>query len=337
MKDYRLPENRQEYFANLYFMNLENKVMPGLVYLYLPELAKRLRWDNEQKLWFAALNSFTQNPITTLRIFQQLPVCPPAGAELSRFSGWFDENWETLQFDTDRVKNKRNTILGIKSYANLAAQHGGLVSLFSNKTYKQLWELKSQIYSLGRLSTFSGLEYIYIMGFGADCDNLMFEDKSGSKSHRNGMFLFMGRDDLVWDKRLDNGQDGNYENFSKMCSYLDGVAADRIARYRAARPDLPNIGNFTLESNLCTFKNHFFARRYPGVYADMAMERIDWYDSRGLSEFTKVFKEIREDGLPEWLRIECQTKPIPRSERAAIFADTGFPYRGSFFLDNNEV
>ena len=56
MKDYRLPENRHEYFTALYKMNLERGVMPGLVYLYLPELARRYSWNAEQKLWFAFLN-----------------------------------------------------------------------------------------------------------------------------------------------------------------------------------------------------------------------------------------------------------------------------------------
>lgn len=335
MKDYRLPENRQEYFANLYFMNLENKVMPGLVYLYLPELAKRLGWDNEQKLWFAFLNGMTQNPVTSMYLMSKLPQVPPAGAGLSVFSEWFNENWDNLHFDTDRRYQKKETVDAIKSYANLVSEYGSQESMLTNKPYKQLWEIVRNNYrSFGRLSSFSYLEYVYLLGFGADCDNLVFEDKSGSKSHRNGMFLFMGRDDLVWDKRLDNGQDGNYENFSKMCYYLDGVAADRIARYRAARPDLPNIGNFTLESNLCTFKNHFFARRYPGVYADMAQERIEAYEAKGLFEYSDVFRKIREDHLPEWLRCECSDDKRSLKQKASLFVDTGFPYRGEHFLEN---
>ena len=72
MIDYRLPEKREEYFFALYKMNLEHGVMPGLVYLYMPALAKANGWDAEQKLWFAFLNGLTQNPITSLRIFKRL-------------------------------------------------------------------------------------------------------------------------------------------------------------------------------------------------------------------------------------------------------------------------
>ena len=77
-KDYRLRENRTEYFDALYNVNLKYGVMPGLVYLYLPELAKRYNWDAEDKLWFAFLNGMTQNPITSLRLMYELPEVPPS-------------------------------------------------------------------------------------------------------------------------------------------------------------------------------------------------------------------------------------------------------------------
>ena len=48
--DYRLRENRTKYFDALYTLNLNYGVMPGLVYLYMPELAKRYNWDTEQRL-----------------------------------------------------------------------------------------------------------------------------------------------------------------------------------------------------------------------------------------------------------------------------------------------
>ena len=89
-KDYRLPENRKEYFTALYKMNLEHGVMPGLVYLYMPELARRYGWDAEQKLWFAFLNGLTQNPITSLRLLTRLPMVPPASAQLTHFNDWFN-------------------------------------------------------------------------------------------------------------------------------------------------------------------------------------------------------------------------------------------------------
>jgi hypothetical protein len=332
MKDYRRPENRMEYFLKLYDMNLSHGVMPGLVYLYLPSLATKYNWNDEQKLWFAFLNGMTQNPITSLIMFEQLPMCPPAGAGLVKFDSWFNENWDFLQFDTDRRYQKKETVASIKKYAELVEQHGSQKRMLTGKTYQELWAIVSQYVSFGRLSCFSYLEYVYLNGFGADCDDLMFSDKSGSKSHRNGMLMLMNMDHLVWDKRANNGFDGEYENFGKMCAWLTDRANDVVSSFKAKHTYNIYAGNFTMESNLCTFKNHFYGRRYPGVYADMAWERIIWADEHGHREHTAVFKDIRSEYLPEWLRCELTKDGKTIKERAGIFPETGVPYRAEHFL-----
>ena len=151
-------------------------------------------------------------------------------------------------------------------------------------------------------------------------------------ARRNGMLFLLGQDHLVWDKRQPNSHDGNYPEFKKMCRWLNGQAEDYLAMFTALNPELPGVSKFTLESNLCTFKNHFFGRRYPGVYADMALERILWADERGQQQFTEVFKDMRSELLPTWLRAECESEPLSIKSKAAMFPDTGFPYRGEHFL-----
>jgi hypothetical protein len=161
----------------------------------------------------------------------------------------------------------------------------------------------------------------------------MFGDKSGSKSHRNGMLMLMGIDNLVWDKRADNGFDGNYDNFNKMCEWLTDKADVILGSYKVKNKNNIYASNFTLESQCCAFKNEFFRRRYPGVYSDLAWERILWADERGHREHTAPFKDIRSEYLPDWLRIETEKNPIPRQDRAAMFADTGKPFRNEWFLN----
>jgi hypothetical protein len=329
MKDYRLVENRREYFMQYYKMNLEHGVHPGVVYLYMPELKKRLGWDDEQALWFATLNGFTQNPITSMRMLEVMPVLPQSNDEFKKADDWFNAEWANLQFDQDRVKNKRNTMTGIWSYRELVAESGSQAALWTpGQSYSDLWGKANRIYSLGRLSTFSYLEYVYLNGFGADCTDLMFGD-SGSRSHRNGMMFLIGADD----KRMPNGFDGHYENFKVVCDYLDRSAAEFLDEFRGLNPSLEFAGNFTFESQLCAFKNGFFSRRYPGVYADMAEDRIKWYDERGMSQYTSIFKDIRAECLPDWLRQECETKPVPRNVKAKQFAETGLPYRHEYFME----
>ena len=321
------------YFDKLYKLNLEQGIMPGLVYLYMPELARRYDWNAEQKLWFAFLNGLTQNPITSLRLFDQLPGVPPAGAQLTRFTEWFNAEWDTLQFDTDRRYQKRDTVEAIKTYAKLVEEFGSQEVMLSDKPYADLWNLvRNRYYSFGRLSSFSYLEYVYLNGFGADCADLLFEDKSGSKSHRNGMLLLLGQDQLVWDKRQPNSHDGNYPDFKKMCGWLGSESSNFLNSFAEQNPDVPNVGKFTLESNLCTFKNHFYGRRYPGVYADMAQERIEWADLRDQAAYTEVFKDMRAELLPEWLRAECDDDRFTIKANAAVFPETGAPFRAEYFL-----
>ena len=333
MKDYRLPENRREYFTALYKMNLEERVLPGLVYLYMPELTKRYGWDDEQKLLFAFYNGMTQNPITSLRFMEQLPELPPAGATLSKFSDWFNTNWENLQFDVDRRYQKKDTVEAIKRYSAVVhGMHGSQVKMLTGKRFGDYWlQVRNTYLSFGRLSAFSYLEFCYIMGFGADCDTMFFNDKSGSKSHRNGMLFLLGRDDLVWDKRCEKfgmvSHSGDYDNFTGMCSWLERQADEYLLN---SAPADGHTGRFTFESSLCTFKNHFFGRRYPGVYADLALERIEWAEARGVN--VDIFKDMRT-ALPKWLRLECSKERKSVVENAAQFAETGFPHRGEYFLE----
>ena len=269
--------------------------------------------------------------VEPLRLFEHLPVVPPAGAALTKFTEWFNAEWETLQFDTDRRYQKRDTIDAIKSYALLLAEHGSQAEMLTG-SYADLWDLvRNRYYSFGRLSSFSYLEYVKIMGHGADCDDLLFSDKSGSKSHRNGMLFLLGHDELVWDKRLPNGQDGNYPDFKKMCGWLASRSDQHLQEFYTKRYPHWAVSRFSYESNLCTFKNHFFGRRYPGVYADMAQERIEWADTRGQSAYTSVFKDIRT-ALPDWLRVECSGERLTINQKAAVFPETGLPFRAEHFL-----
>jgi hypothetical protein len=329
--DYRLPLNRLAYFDALYASTLKHGVSPGLVYLYLPELAVRKGWDEEQRLWFAFLNGLTQNPITSLALLEQIPECPPGGVGLRGFEDWFNDNWSRLQFDTDRRYAKKDTAAAIRAYGRLAEDFGGQVPLLTG-SFKELWERASGVPTLGRLSTFSYLEYVKISGYGADCDSLMFGDREGSRSHRNGMLMLRGLDSLVWDKRAQNGFDGEYEDFRGLCARLDGWAARLLEHFRAAHPNLIDAGNFTLESALCAFKNSFFGRRYLGCYADMAWERILWAEEHGWTAEARVFRDIRADRLPDWLRCEVTRDGLTIKQRAAVFPETGSPYRAEHFL-----
>jgi len=341
--DYRLTENRMEYFTTLYAYNLRHGIMPGLVYRYLPQLYSHFGWNGEQKLWFAFLNGMTQNPITSLRMFKQLPS-PEHGPNLEQFDRWFNDNWENLQFDTDRRYQKKDTVAAIDHYSlTVEDQFGGNACAMypTTASYKDTWKVANDLYSFGRLSTFSYLEYVKIMGFGTDCDDLMLKDKSGSKSHRNGTLFLHGQDHIVHDKRIDNGFDGQYEEFPKMCNWLEAQMHNFLKGFYNKYPKLLlyGMGNFSLESNLCTFKNHFFGRRYPGVYADMAYERILKAEATGADKsVTDLFRQLYET-LPDGLRIDGVDlkNNLTINQKGAYFVDTGQPYRMEMLMETDSL
>jgi hypothetical protein len=143
------------------------------------------------------------------------------------------------------------------------------------------------------------------------------------------MFFLLGMDDYIYDKRLQNGHTGKYEQFGELCEGLEGKAESFLLKF-SEQFDNKAVGKFTFESCLCQFKNGFFGRRYPGVYADMGWDRIKWYEDRGFTSETSLFRGIREECLPEWLREECEDPVILRKKKATKFVDEGIPHRFEF-------
>ena len=329
--DYRRPENRHAYFTKLYELNLEEGILPGLVYKLFPELRRRYGWSHETALWYAFLNGMTQNPLTSLVMLRAFPEVPRTTADLTNFENWFNATWKSLPFDNDRRHQKADTPKAVWTYSELL--HGGSqMELLANKPFSEVWGLVTKkYYSFGRLSSWSYLEYVKIMlgPLGADADRLFFEEKYGSRSHRNGMLFLLGRDQLVFDKRMPNNFDGKFADFPGLCSELQECAEDYLNEHAPRHPD---AGMFTLESNLCTFKNHFFGIRYPGIYVDMHYDRIKRHELiYGQDHVSQLMWDIRSS-LEGWMRNEVRHDGLSIRQRGAVFPATGFPYRGEYFL-----
>ena len=66
----------------------------------------------------------------------------------------------------------------------------------------------------------------------------------------------------------------------------------------------------------------------------MAWERIVRADNYGLQHITKTFKDMRENSLPNWLRMESEEGLYGSiKDRAMIFTVDGYPFRGEHFLN----
>jgi len=307
--DFRKPEYRREVFLKFYEFHLKYRTNPGCVYFLFPYIANQLNFDEEARLWFAFINGNTQNPVTTYQIFTHFPVLQEL--DIHKMSDWFNENWTTLAWDTDRRYQKKDFIASIQSYKNqiTSSQLSFFKDLFTENEYENFeiaWaRIRKDFLGFGRLSTFSYTEYLRIMGLPLDCNNLFLEDMDGSASHRNGLAIVLGRDDLDFHNEKPLYPPEQLEWLKQEASLLLAEAKSRFVD----RNFFQDVSYFTLESVLCTYKSwHRKNRRYPNVYADMLHDRIDWAQQHWPDEDLSIFWNARKACLPVYLRMEDSPK-----------------------------
>jgi hypothetical protein len=299
--DFRLAQYREEVFQRFFSFHLKYKSNPGCVYYLMPDLAKHNNWDAEQQAWFAFINGNTQNPITSWLIMQRAPTIN----QFDKAIEFWNKEYSRLSWDTDRRYNKKSFDAAITDYVSKTKMRQ--VDWWSKpQSWGGMWEQVSSLHTFGRLSTWSYIEYGYIMGLHKqDADSLMLNDISGSRSHRNGLAIVLGHEQYDWHKSNPDF-DGNYS--PDLITKLEAAGASLLAemKERAKGKEWEHdVSYFTLESTLCTYKSwHRPNRRYPNVYNDMMSNRIKKAEAVWGKAETKVFWEAREWALPEHLRIE---------------------------------
>lgn len=277
--DFRLPRYRREVFLRFYEFHLKYRAHPGCVYYLFAHLAKKYGWSVEDRLWFAYINGNTQNPVTSWLLWKEFPKFE--GLNVIDLEKWFQKNYARLAFDTDRRYFKKSFIPCVENYHRLVGS-GSQEDFFKASkgdgadNFRRLWvDVNQRFIYFGRLSVFSYLEYLRISGLKLDCDQLFLQDINGSKSHRNGLCKVLGRDDMDWHDS-NPSFDGKYG--AQLIGWLveEGEQLLQEARTRMAKQSYgKDVGYFTMESALCTYKSwHRPNRRYPNVYNDMLVDRI---------------------------------------------------------------
>jgi hypothetical protein len=314
--DFRKPEYRREVFLRFNQFHTQFKLHPGLVYLLIPYLSKRLGWDHEQTLWFCFINGNTQHPPTSWLIFKRFPDF--ATLDTAALIEFFNREWKRLEFDTDRRHQKGDFPKAVKCYKALCGNSqeeyfsGFINSSDQEQNFRSAWgTVRRDFYGFGRLSAFSYLEYLRIARVRLVCDQLFLSDINGSKSHRNGLCKVLGRDDWEWN-------DSNPVKYTpEMIAYLEGEGAKLLADAQGRYPSF-DTNYFTLESALCAYKNWFRGRRYPGIYADMFYERVTKAERRWPEEDFGMFWEAYRT-----LPIYVQSETGVSKEKQTRFRDTG--------------
>ena len=311
--DFRKPEYRREVFLRFYEFHLAYYSHPGGVYFIMPYLAEKYNWTQNQKYWFAFINGSTQNPCSSWVIFNKFPDFE--SLDINEFEKWHWENWKRLQYDIDRRYVKGHFSEQVQNYKKLVGsktQEEYFNSICSKEDpYENFWGIWNKVFNdffmYGRLSTFSYLEYLKIMGLNIDCPYLFMDDLDGSKSHRNGMCKVLGRDDLDWFKDNPEIKYHSKEVVEWLEMEAENILNEAKERFRG-EPFLKDVNYFTLESTLCCYKSwHRINRRYPNIYMDMMFERIKNAETKGW-DLERInfydFWQARRKYLPFDLRIE---------------------------------
>lgn len=318
--DLRLPRFRREVFHRFYTFHLKHKTHPGCVYFLLPALAEKEGLDTEGQFEAAFVNGNTQNPVTTSLLLKN---------GRGGYGKFFKTHYSRLAFDTDRRYHKKEFLRAVSFYRSKV---GDSQEAFFNSLAEEPWEkvFKTirEFHSFGRLSTWSYLEYLRIIGLPIEPSDLMLRDLDGSKSHRNGLSRVLGRDDLDWHRSNPTGFAGAYSE--AVLDWLTQEAATLLseARVRAkGRAWEADVNFFTLESALCTYKSwHRPNRRYPNVYADMLVERIRGAEKNWPEEDFSWLWEARRKQIPAHLRLEDNpTDPGLSPDKQNHYLTTGRP------------
>ncbi len=321
--DFRNPKYRREVFLRFYGFHLKYKSHPGGVYFAFPYIQKYYNLDRQTMLWLAFINGCSQNIVSTWIIWLHFPDINKL--DLNQLETWFNQNQHHFKvgsgWDLDRKYYKVGRTgfpACVKSYKQNVDKHGSQCKMFDSvmntqdpyKNFQNLWEfVRTNFLSFGRLSTFSYLEYLKIIGQNLDCNNLFLEDRQGSKSHRNGLCKVLGRDQLDWWDAKDS-TNPNFPGYDdKTIEWLKGQAdlllEQAVNRFKNDK-SIPqhDINRFTLQSTLCCYKSwHRPNRRYPNIYMDMMYDRIKYAQDEWGNKF-QIFWDMRKQILPEHLRLE---------------------------------
>lgn len=316
--DWRLPENRREAFLRYFLFEIETKGQTGNVYSFLPAIAEEKELPPDDLLWLAWLDANTENPITSLLLLD-------ASADGMNVEGAIDlwrDRYETLSWDRDRRYQKRDFETATRAFVQSpAALAGTWESVAEQEGWEGVWKLAKSLPSMGRLSAWYLYEVVRLL-LGADkipdMGSLLLRDKSGSRSHRNGLAYIAGHDSAPAWKAGDADLLG-------LVPELEALGEDLLDEARE-RSDDPWISRLTLETALCAFKGWSTRRRrYPNVYVDEFYYKIRDAEKVWGPRF-EVLWEARKRDLPDWLRLEdTPNDPGIVEEKSLHFQRTGQP------------
>jgi hypothetical protein len=235
-------------------------------------LNKRFEHNSEQKLWLAWLYGNTYHLPTAWVLMNEFPDFELATVD--RTTQWNTANYKRLRYQTDTKWNKGHLPVMFKSYQEFiseGSQRDRIESYYAGnakENFDSLWNvLKGNLHKFGRYSTWFYMQHLkHTANINVEPTSLMLDDYDGSRSHRNGLLMAIGRDN-DYDRKLSTAE---YRD-------LESISNEIIDEMRDRFPELKDqIDFFTMETCLCSFKKIFREHhgRYLGYYLDRQAEEI---------------------------------------------------------------
>jgi hypothetical protein len=282
--DYRLTENREEAFIKWFHWSIIYDDCDPAIFM-TNYLFDRFEHNREQKLWIAWLYGTTYYFPTTWVIWNEFPDFELV--DQARIDAWNTANFKRLRYQTDTKYNKGHLGSQYKSYREWTFSRGttqesafaSLLQGSDQENFKRVFEeVSGNLYKFGRYTTWFYLQTLkQCCGMNIDPPNLILEDYSGSRSHRNGLCYAVGKDDWV-DQKLSDLQ---IAHLNKRAAVILEEVKRRVAETRPSSLHL--VDYFTMETALCSFKKIFRVNRgrYLGYYLDRQAEEISTVEKDG--------------------------------------------------------
>jgi len=315
--DYRLQENRRESFIKWYAWSLQYKDCDPAVWM-TNYLNQRYEHNSEQRLWFAWLYGNTYYLPTAFILLNEFPDFELATYD--RMNEWNTENYKRLRYQNDTKWSKGHLPDMFKSYAEFVGdktQEEALSEHYGDteeQTFDNLYGvIKDKFYKFGRYSAWFYLQHLYsTCNVPAVPSTLLFNDYSGSRSHRNGFCFALGKDDW-YDKKLSASE---YEWLESQAKELLIEMQDRFKSLTS------DINPYTMETALCAYKKVYRIRdgRYLGYYNDRVAEEIRRVEQDSWDGIEwRVLWDARNETLDKELSV---SKMIDKGKMSA-FVDEG--------------
>lgn len=315
--DYRPLSQRREGFLQFYAASVACGDCDPALWL-ISYLNDRFEYSVEERLWFAWLYH-TYNVPTAFVYKNEFP--DEELASVDRFTQWNNENYARLRYQVDTKWSKGHLPVMYQSYTDwvgASTQEAKFEAICNNSpeaNFEALWNIvKGSWYKFGRYTAFFYLQTLkHTCGVNIECPTLFLNDYSGSKSHRNGLCLALGKDEWVNEKLV-----------AAEYQWLGDAGAELLREAQHRWPAFASrFDNFSMETALCAYKKlHRIKKgRYVGYYLDRQSEEIMKAESDGWQGIDwEVVWQAREEVIgPELApRYARESK-----EKMSLFLDTG--------------